>query len=118
MTGTTEKELKTSKWLATFPCYQTDLGKEWNAVVFYDGKKLKGFSEVEMDDCFAGYQDFVPNFEDIQYNIVEGNLVFYEGKCKTCGKEMTFDEFVEGQGNECGGCFERRYYQSYSSEDE
>ena len=28
MTGTTEKELKTSKWLANFPCYQTELGRE------------------------------------------------------------------------------------------
>ena len=82
MTGTTEKVLKTSKWLATFPCYQTDLGKEWNAVVFYDGKELKGFSEVEMDDCFAGYQDFVPNFVN----------PFREGKFATNEASVEEDE--------------------------
>lgn len=126
------KDLKKKKWVAYFHDFQNNDGDNYETQIIYDGQYLHASAEWEYDNGLyteTGTYPFIVTWKDLKRNMLLHklpiigakwyyyNIYFYTGKCPTCGKDLTFKEFVESGTNNCVKCEEERYERLFPDEE-
>lgn len=112
------RNLKKLKWIMTMSSLSTEDEEHEYPIISWDGNKLLASAEWEYDNGLyteSGYYDFDIHWKDITRTLnmkktdfykrwYQPHITLYTGKCRKCGKEMSFEEFKSNGWNQCDEC--------------
>ena len=126
------RDLKKKEWTLYFDSFYTDLDEYYEVKITYHNKVLYATATWEYDNGLyteTGTFPFDISWKLIKYNIQHHELrwqkqnrkpyyfMFYDGKCKKCHKQISFEEW-DNMDSWCENCEDKYWEEEARKADE